>query len=61
MFDFNGDGHTDSGEQFIGYQIFKDTTKGMNSRPQTGKIDGWDLVLIILIALEILDLLCGGH
>ena len=23
MFDFNGDGHTDAGEQWTGYQIYK--------------------------------------
>lgn len=27
MFDFDGNGHTDCGEQFIGYQIFRDVTE----------------------------------
>lgn len=27
MFDFDGSGHTDCGEQFIGYQIFRDVTE----------------------------------
>ena len=27
MFDFDGNGHTDIGEQFIGYQIFRDVSE----------------------------------
>lgn len=61
MFDFNGDGHTDSGEQFIGYQIFKDTTDSMNSnsahrKPTGGRLDGYDKVIIALVIWEIIDL-----
>ena len=31
MFDFNGNGHTDSGEHYIGYKIFEDVTKSDSS------------------------------
>lgn len=27
MFDFNGDGHTDLGEEFLAYKIFEECTK----------------------------------
>ena len=27
MFDYDGNGHMDCGEQFIGYQIFRDVTE----------------------------------
>ena len=27
LFDFNGDGKTDLGEQYVGYKIFEDVTK----------------------------------
>lgn len=58
MFDFNGDGHTDSGEQFTGYQIFKDTTNsnGAHGRPTGGRLDGYDKVIIALVIWEIIDL-----
>lgn len=37
MFDFNGDGHTDPGEQYTGYKIFEDVTK---SGPSGGRLRG---------------------
>lgn len=63
MFDFNGDGHTDGGEQFTGYQIFKDTTEGFGNRPKAsgGKLGLFDVVMIGLFVLEILNILCGGR
>ena len=35
MFDFDGNGHTSSGEHFIGYQILRDVT-GSGSSGGTG-------------------------
>lgn len=62
MFDFNGDGRTDSGEQYTGYQIFKDTTGGFGNRPKTGgKLGLFDIIMIGLFVLEILNILCGGR
>ena len=66
MFDFNGDGHTDSGEQFIGYQIFKDTTNSMNSnsrqsKPTGRKLEGWEKLCIALVIWQIISLFFGGH
>ena len=61
MFDFNGDGHTDSGEHYIGYKIFEDVTSGSGSAPGTGrrsKLSGWDIFLIVLIVYSILNTLC---
>jgi len=62
MFDFNGDGHTDSGEQFTGYQIYKDVTGSNDSdsfRPRGGKkIDGFTIFLIVLFGWQILTFLC---
>lgn len=63
MFDFNGDGRTDSGEQYTGYQIFKDTTDGFGNRPKTGggKLGLFDIIMTGLFVLEILNILCGGR
>ena len=59
MFDFNGDGHTDSGEHFIGYQIFKDVTSGSSSGGYShGKIDGWTIFLIVIIGYAVLNTIC---
>jgi len=60
MFDFNGDGHTDSGEHYIGYKIFEDVTKSDSSSGggQRSKISGWNILLIVLIAYSILNTLC---
>ena len=55
MFDFDGNGHTDSGEQFIGYQIFKDVT---SSRGRHRKTDGWTIFIIILIVYGVLSAVC---
>lgn len=61
MFDFNKDGRTDSGEQFIGYQIFKDTTKGMsNGAKHSRRLDGWEKLIIALFVWQVLNLIIGG-
>ncbi len=57
MFDFNNDGKTDSGEHFIGYQIFKDTTKGSSGSRRGHKIDGFDVVIIVAVIWGILNLI----
>lgn len=63
MFDFNGDGHTDSGEQFTGCQIFKDTTEGFGDRPKASgkRLDGFDKIMIALLIWHVLNLICGGR
>ena len=66
MFDFNGDGKTDSGEQFIGYEIYRDITgsKGLSGKQPSArrtqantKIDGFTVFIIILIAWQVLNLI----
>ena len=61
MFDFNGDGRTDSGEQFIDYQIFNDTTNS-TSRPTAHgrRLDGWEKFCIALLIWQVISLLFGG-
>lgn len=72
MFDFDGNGHTDSGEQFIGFQIFRDVTKpfagggssGRNSGGNSGgcrrgSLDGWTVFSLILLGYVILNAICG--
>lgn len=56
MFDFNGDGHTDIEEQFTGYQIYKDCTdqSGGNSAPRSRKLDGFEIVIIVLFVWQVL-------
>ena len=60
MFDFNGDGHTDVGEEFMAYQIYEDMTEKKTDSlpprtfPQAEKLDGWDIIIIILFACQIL-------
>lgn len=63
MFDFNGDRRTDSGEQYTGYQIFKDTMDGFRNRPKTlgGRLGLFDIIVIGLFVLEILNTLFGGQ
>ena len=60
MFDFDGNGHTDSGEQFIGYQIFKDVTgsdsgSGSSGGSRRGGLDGFTVFIIVLFALWLLN------
>ena len=61
MFDFDGNGHTDSGEHFIGYQIFKDVTgsgssgSGSSGYNRGGKMDGFTVVIIVLFAFWLLN------
>lgn len=62
MFDFNVDGKTDSGEQFMGYQIFSDTTKELNSKRIAGRrINVFDIVVIILFIWQMIILFTGGR
>ena len=63
MFDFNEDGKTDIGEQFIGYQVYRDVTgddsQGNNySSPRPGwarKMDGFTIFCIVLIVWQVLN------
>lgn len=59
MFDFNNDGHTDTGEHYTGYQIFQDVT-GKGSNGSSGgsgtRLSGVDIFLIILFIYAILNL-----
>lgn len=56
--DFNGDEKVDTGEQFVGYQIFQDVTKEYRS-PVHRKLDGFEIFLIILFAYWILNTIAG--
>ncbi len=59
MFDFNGDGHTDNGEQFIGCQVFKDVSSGSSGGGcRRGRLDGWTIFLIVIIAYAVLNTVC---
>ena len=62
MFDFNQDGRTDNGEQFIASEIFNDTTGSFGSRPKaTGrKLETWEKIAIGLLIWQVLNMLCGG-
>ena len=56
MFDFNEDGKTDTGEQFIGYEIYKDVTSNFNigtSRP-VRKLDGITIFIIVILLWQVL-------
>lgn len=59
--DFNGDGKVDSGESFIGYQIYQDVTKTskqpQHHTPTRRKLDGFDIFIILLLAFEVLKLI----
>ena len=58
MFDFDGNGHTSSGEHFIGYQIFRDVTGSGSSGPsggsRRGRLDGFTGFIIVLFAFWLL-------
>ncbi len=59
--DFNGDGKVDAGEDFIGYQIYKDVTgpsPTFGSGRSRGKLDGCTVFLIVVIAYAILNTVC---
>ncbi len=58
MFDFNGDGHTDSGEEYMAYRICEDSTKGSPAPRRAHKTDWFDVVLIGLLIYAVLDGLC---
>ncbi len=55
MFDFNKDGHTDSGEKFIGYQIYKDTTGGDHIPTPKISIGPFEMILLGIAILSILS------
>lgn len=60
MFDFNGDGKIDTGEQFVGYQLFQDMTDGNQGEQQfhaarSGKLDGFEIFILILLAYQVLS------
>lgn len=60
MFDFNGDGRTDAGEEFMAYQIYEDMTEKadpspLRTSPRVKKLDGCDIFIIILFAYQILS------
>ena len=61
MFDFDGNGHTDSGEHFIGYQIFKDVTGSGSSGggSRRGGLDGFTVVIIVLFVFWLLNQICS--
>ena len=57
MFDFNGNGSTDLGEQFIAYNIYKDVTKSSSAHGsypaktwRTG-LEPWEIFMIIFIII----------
>lgn len=63
MFDFNGDGHTDAGEEFMAYKIYEDCTKDSEPAmyqftPRAKKMDGFDIFMILLIAYAVLNTIC---
>ena len=60
MFDFDGNGHTDSGEQFIGYQVFRDVTgSGSSGGSRRGKTDGFTVFIVVLFAFWLLNQICS--
>ena len=62
MFDFDGNGHTDSGEHFIGYQIFKDVTgsgSGSSGGSRRGGLDGFTVFIIVLFVFWLLNQICS--
>lgn len=60
MFDLNGDGKTDLGEQYTAYKIFEDVTKDAGSPvPRRGKLSGFDILIICLIGYAILNAVCS--
>lgn len=60
MFDINGDGHTDAGEEFMTYQMLEAASKTNSSytrgpRQSTRKVSGFEIFIIILWAYQILS------
>ena len=60
MFDFNGDGKTDLGEEFLAYNIYEDVTKSNSNHHSFPTIpakkrgiglDRWQIILIIFIVI----------
>ena len=61
MFDFDGNGHTDSGEYFFGCQIFNDVTRSDSSggSSRRGGLDGFTVVVIVLFVFWLLNQICS--
>ena len=66
FFDFNHDGRTDPGEQYVAYKVFEDCTKdsgGTSGSPppvaQDRRLSGFDIFIIILLGYEVLKLICS--
>ena len=55
MFNFNEDGKTDTGENFIGHEIYKDVTSGFGSERPAKKLDGFTFFIIVLLAWQVLN------
>ena len=57
--DFNEDGKVDSGEEFIGYQIYKDMTKEGGEQHHKVKYNGhlgwYEIFMIVLFAYVLLS------
>ncbi len=58
--DFNGDNRIDTGEQFVGYHLFKDMTdEGQGNQhfhaSPSRKLDGFEIFILILLAYQVLS------
>jgi len=61
MFDFNGDGHTDAGEEFMAYQVYEDMTKDDGESQPTNHFSScpskrsgiklWHIIVAILLII----------
>ena len=62
MFDFNGDGKNDTGEHFIGYEIYEDVTGNTGNRfpRQTNKTDGFTIFIIAIIVWQVLSIIASA-
>lgn len=50
-YDWNGNGHHDPGDDFIGYNIYKDVTDGNNSGSSSGQGGAAKWVVLAIIAI----------
>ena len=57
MFDFNGDGKTDTGERFIAYQIFEEIANKPTARK--GRFDIWEKIIIVLVIWTVISTFFG--
>ena len=63
LFDFDGDGRADAGEEIMAYKIFEDCTRSSEpvQYPHTSgakKMDGLVVFMIVIIAYAILNTVC---